>query len=75
MSQQSSLYPPPDTARIEGRPETIFVYLRVEALHKRCPQDDICRACAAWHYTVEVYGAGATDKEGVAARKFYAGEG
>jgi hypothetical protein len=27
------------------------------------------------HYTVEVFGIGASDKEGVAARKFYVREG
>ena len=46
------------------------MYLSVEDLHKIGPQGDIRRACAAWHYTVEVYGIGASDKEGVAARKF-----
>ena len=32
VSAENSLYPPPDTSRFEGRPETIFVYLSVEGL-------------------------------------------
>jgi hypothetical protein len=32
VSTEDSLYPPPDTNRFEGRPETIFVYLSVEDL-------------------------------------------
>lgn len=32
VSAENSLYPPPDTGRFEGRPETIFVYLSVEGL-------------------------------------------
>lgn len=32
VSPENSLYPPPDTARFEEPPETIFVYLSVEEL-------------------------------------------
>ena len=32
VSQENSLYPPPDTDRFKERPETIFVYLSVEGL-------------------------------------------
>ena len=32
VSSENSLYPPPDTARFEVPPETIFVYLSVEEL-------------------------------------------
>ncbi len=32
VSQENSLYPPPDTDRFEEQPETIFVYLSVEGL-------------------------------------------
>jgi hypothetical protein len=32
LSAENSLYPPPDTSRFEGPPETIFVYLSVEDL-------------------------------------------
>ena len=32
VSQENSLYPPPDTARFEEPPVTIFVYLSVEEL-------------------------------------------
>ena len=32
VSPENSLYPPPDTARFEVPPETIFVYLSVEEL-------------------------------------------
>lgn len=32
VSARDELYPPPDTSRFEGRPETIFVYLSVEGL-------------------------------------------
>jgi len=32
VSEEDSLYPPPDTNRFEGRPETVFVYLSVEDL-------------------------------------------
>lgn len=32
VSAENSLYPPPDTGRFEGRPETVFVYLSVEDL-------------------------------------------
>jgi len=32
VSTEDSLYPPPDTNRFEGQPETIFVYLSVEDL-------------------------------------------
>lgn len=34
MSTEDGLYPPPDTSRFQERPETIFVYLRVEG----CPR-------------------------------------
>jgi hypothetical protein len=32
VSEENSLYPPPDTAHFEESPETIFVYLSVEEL-------------------------------------------
>jgi hypothetical protein len=32
VSTEDSLYPPPDTTRFKGRPETVFVYLSVEDL-------------------------------------------
>ncbi len=32
VSDQNSLYPPPDTGRFEERPRTVFVYLSVEDL-------------------------------------------
>ncbi len=32
VSAQDELYPPPDTSRFEGQPETIFIYLSVEGL-------------------------------------------
>lgn len=32
VSPRDELYPPPDTSRFEGRPETVFVYLSVEGL-------------------------------------------
>lgn len=32
VSQEDSLYPPPDTNRFQGPPEAVFVYLSVEGL-------------------------------------------
>ena len=32
VSPENSLYPPPDTNRFQGPPETVFVYLSVEGL-------------------------------------------
>ncbi|CAN5340611.1 hypothetical protein BH24ACT19_BH24ACT19_04900 [soil metagenome] len=32
VSPENSLYPPPDTSRFQGPPETVFVYLSVDGL-------------------------------------------
>ena len=32
MSEEDSLYPPPDVSYFEGQPETVFAYLSVEGL-------------------------------------------
>ncbi len=32
LSPENSLYPPPDTNRLQGPPETVFVYLSVDSL-------------------------------------------
>ena len=32
MSEEDSLYPPPDVSYFEGQPETVFAYLIVEGL-------------------------------------------
>jgi hypothetical protein len=32
VNAENSLYPPPDVGRLEGPPETVFVYLSVEEL-------------------------------------------
>ena len=124
VSQENSLYPPPDTARFQGRPEAIFVYLSVEGLpngedmearvervgsgsmfslffgqeaglealdeqENHLSEDEngstgvmkfalrtrSGEPVPPGNYTVEVYGAGATDEGGVAARKFFVVEG